>query len=203
MNLQNFKKFLVIDTETESLSLFHSRPWQVSYMTFDHSRELEVFDRFPWWEDLNVGAKAAEITKFNYEDYKSKAEDATEVFDHFYSYLNNPEYGIVGQNHLQFDVYQIKTWAREIGRKVDWSCLDRFIDTNALSKAMKSNTPIDKDNFLFWQYKILGEKMKVKTSQGVMLKEFEIPHDPFRLHDGVYDIQMTKELFYKLRYLIS
>ena len=203
MNISKFKRFLVYDTETESLNLNSARPWQCSYMLFNHSKEIEEFDRYIWWNDLKISPEAARITKFDYDKYKSKSEDPQKVFDEFYKLLQDEDCAIVGQNILNYDTYILMSWSEKCGRKIDNSYLERVIDTNALSRGMKSNKNVDKENFLFWQYKILNEKLKVKTSVATMLKEFEIPHDTEKLHDGLYDIKMTKEIFYKLRHTLN
>jgi DNA polymerase III epsilon subunit-like protein len=203
MNLSKFKKFICADTETESLNLHFARPWQVSFIEFDHTKVLAEHDHYIWWNDLKVSDGAAIVTHFDYSKYKDRAEDPKKVLAKFLTFLNNPEYGIVAQNWLNFDTYVVKTWAREIGMKLDDSYLDRLIDTNAIARGLKSNTPIDKENFLFWQYKILNQRLKVKTSVSTMLKEYNIPHDPEKLHDGLYDVHMTKEVFYQLRYSLN
>ena len=37
----------------------------------------------------------------------------------------------------------------------------------------------------------------LKTSQAFMLKYYDIPHDPKKLHDSLYDVEMTFEIFKK------
>jgi hypothetical protein len=37
----------------------------------------------------------------------------------------------------------------------------------------------------------------LKTNQAFMLKYYDIPHDPKRLHDSLYDVEMTFEIFKK------
>ena len=43
----------------------------------------------------------------------------------------------------------------------------------------------------------------LKTSQASMLKHYNIPHDPKKLHDALYDIEMTFQIFLKQIYDIE
>ena len=43
----------------------------------------------------------------------------------------------------------------------------------------------------------------MKTSQGFLLKEFGIEHDPKKLHDAIYDVKMTLEIFHQLIWKIE
>ena len=39
--------------------------------------------------------------------------------------------------------------------------------------------------------------MGLKTSQAALLKKYNIDHDPNRLHDALYDIEMNFKVFRK------
>jgi DNA polymerase III epsilon subunit-like protein len=202
MNPSSFKKFIAWDTESESLSLKNSRPWQNSFIIFDHSKIIEEHDDYLWWEDLNISEGARIVTKFDYTKYKTRAKDPGEMLDKFLGYLNNPEYALIGHNLIQFDVYQLKKWAGEVGREIDFGFLERTIVTLALAKAKNMGWPIDRDNFLFWQYKALNERIKAKTTLSTMAKEFNIDFDPDKLHDALYDLGLNVKVFYQLRYML-
>ena len=80
----------------------------------------------------------------------------------------------------------------------DYSYLDRVIDTKSLSAAIAKSIPVDRDNFIAWQYRLLNFREKgLKTSQAHMLKHYNIDHDPRMLHNAIYDVKMTYKIFRK------
>jgi hypothetical protein len=51
---------------------------------------------------------------------------------------------------------------------------------------------------IFSQYRFLNHRdKKIKASQGALLKQYHIDHDPSKLHDGLYDIEMTFKIFWQ------
>ena len=55
-----------------------------------------------------------------------------------------------------------------------------------------------KDDLISWQYRLLNHRdKKVKASQLALLKKYEIPFDEKRLHDAIYDCEMTYKIFKK------
>jgi DNA polymerase III epsilon subunit-like protein len=204
LRFNNKQKYIVLDTETEGLNLVHSRPWQCSWIVCQGKNILSKHDKFLHWDNLKVSEGAAKVTGFTYESYARKAECPKKVWDEFSRYLYNPEYIIIGQNILGFDVYMINVWRKLLGLGSDHSYLNRTIDTKSLSTAIFKNVLPEKPYFLSWQYKLLNYREKgLKTSQGFMLKHYNIPHDPKMLHDGLYDVQMTFEIFKKQIYDIE
>lgn len=203
-NLLRFKKnqnYIVFDTETEGLNLVYSRPWQCSWIICKGTQVISKHDYFVKWDNLNVSADAARITGFNYQQYLSQAQDPKIVFDEFKKYLYDPSFLIVGQNILGFDVYMINIWRKLIGLQSDYSFMPRTIDTKSLSTAIFKDILPDKENFLSWQYKMLNLREKgLKTNQAFMLKHYGIPHDPKMLHNSLYDVEMTFEIFKKQIY---
>lgn len=194
------QKYLVMDTETEGLNLLRSKPWQVSWVVCQGEEIIkgEVFDKFVRWKDLNVSKGAAKATGFNEATYRNKAEDPKVVWELFESYLYNPEYKIVGHNLLGFDIYIINTWRNLIGLEPDYSYLDRVIDTLALARAIGAKSPVDYEDFIFWQYRWLTHRdRKVKCSIKELLKRYGIDHDENKLHNALYDIKMNYKFFRK------
>jgi hypothetical protein len=138
------------------------------------------------------------------EKYERLAEDPMEVFNKLKPYLYNPEYKIIGQNLLGFDVYMINIWRKEMGLKSDYSFIDRIIDTKSIAAAIFKNIWPDKNNFTSWQYKLLHVKEKgLKTSQLTLLKHYGIAFDQSKLHDALYDIEMNFDIFLKQIYDIE
>jgi DNA polymerase III epsilon subunit-like protein len=198
------QKYIVFDTETEGLNLVYSRPWQCSWIVCKGFNIVSKHDHFVRWDNLNVSPDAARITGFDQSFYLKNAQPADAVFAEFSKYLYDPSFLIIGQNILGFDVYMINVWRKLIGLKSDFTFLDRMIDTRSISMAIFKDILPDKNNFLSWQYKMLNLREKgIKTSQAFMLKHYDIPHDPKMLHNSLYDVEMTFEIFKKQIYNIE
>jgi DNA polymerase III alpha subunit (gram-positive type) len=200
-DLLRFKKqqnYITVDVETEGLNLISSKPWQVSWIICRGDKLISKHDHFIRWDNINVSADAARVTGFNKNDYYEKAESPIEVFNQLAKHLYDPSFLVIGQNLLGFDVYMINVWRKLMGLKSDHSYVNRVIDTKSISTAIFKNILPDKENFLSWQYKMLHIREKgLKTNQAFMLKYYDIPHDPKRLHDSLYDVEMTFEIFKK------
>ena len=204
LRFQKNQKYLIVDTETEGLNLVNSRPWQCAWIATQGKNIVEKNNRFIQWDNLNVSEGAAKITGFSESEYERRAEDPLKVWRDLSKYLFDPEYIVIGQNILGFDVYMLNVWLNGLNKNSDYSHLPRVIDTKSLSTAIFKNILPDKNNFLSWQYKLLNHKEKgLKTSQASMLKHYNIPHDPKKLHDALYDIEMTFQIFLKQIYDIE
>ena len=192
------QKYIILDTETEGLNLLNSRPWQISWITAKGKAIQSKNDRFAKWDDLNVSEEAAKITGFDRFKYDSVSEDPKNIVEDIFSYLRNPEYLIIGQNILNFDVYILNVLRKYCGLKPDYSYICRIIDTRALAMAIAlGKKQIDKSDVLD-QYRFINHRdKKIKTSQAALLKQYGIDHDPSKLHDGMYDIEMTFKIFQK------
>lgn len=201
------QKFLLPDFETEGLNLRHSKPWQLSFLTFDLYNNYEEFDFYIKWDDLNISREAAAATGFNLLEYKQRAKDPREVLEEFESFLTNKEYRVVWHNGLGFDSMIHNVLRQQLGLKSNYDYLyDREFscyDTLALSKAFKLGIPPDissSNAFLAWQYRVLGIRTErsVKTNLGAMGKEFNIDFNQDDLHDALFDIRLNREIFRKL-----
>jgi DNA polymerase III epsilon subunit-like protein len=192
------QKFVVFDTETEGLSLTDSRPWQLSWIVCKGDQVLEEHDEFIFYDDLNVSEDAARITGFDKNKYLSKAKPPLEVWKRFAEYAYDTNNILVGQNILGYDIYILNTMMRGIGIQNDWRFMNRMLDTRALATSLFKQIKPSGD-LLSWQMKLMNYREKgLKTSQAFLLKHFEIDHDPSKLHDALYDIQMNYKIFRKL-----
>jgi len=198
------QKYIIFDTETEGLNLVKSKPWQAAWIVAEGSKIIKKYDKLIKWDDLKVSKDAARITGFDKKHYEDNAEDPRSVWDEFSKYLFDDSYLIVGQNLLGFDVYMIDVWRKLIGEPLDQSYIERIIDTKAIATAIAKESPVDKANFIYWQYRWLNYRERgLKTSQLTLLKKYGIDFDQKRLHDALYDIEMNLEIFHKQLYDIE
>ena len=192
------QRYVVFDTETEGLNLVTSRPWQVAWMVVEGDKIIEKNDLFIEWPDLQVSEGAAKVTGFTEKEYNKKCEPPKQVWEKFSQDLYNPDHLIIGQNLLGFDVYMVNIWRRLMNLGADYSFIPRILDTKVLATAIAKEMPVVKDDFIGWQYRLLNYRERgLKTSQATLLKKYNIDHDPKRLHDALYDIEMNFKVFRK------
>jgi len=198
--LPSNQKYLVFDTETEGLNLFSSKTWQLSWIVCQGNKILETHDEFIVHKELNIPAVVKKLTGFNWDTYNRKAKPLDQVWSKFEKYIFDPQYIVVGQNLLGFDVYMLAILQRLLGQEPDYSYLPRIYDTRALGKAYREELDRPKGNLLSWQYKIINDRsLKAKVSQNQLLKFFDIEFDESKLHNALYDIQMCYQIFLKLK----
>jgi len=198
--LPSNQKYIVFDTETEGLNLFSSKTWQLSWIVCQGNKILETHDEFIAHKELNIPRVVKKLTGFDWDTYNSRSRSLEKVWNKFEKYLFDPQYIIVGQNLLGFDVYMIANLQRLLGQQPDYSYLPRIYDTRALGKAYREELQKPKGDFLSWQYKIINDRsLKAKVSQNQLLKFFDIEFDESKLHDALYDIQMCFQIFLKLK----
>jgi DNA polymerase III epsilon subunit-like protein len=192
------KKYVIFDVETNGLNLTETLPWQISWITAKGKFVTSEHDHLPYWEGYDMKPEIAAINHFNYSEYKSKGEDPLSVLQNLLSYILNPEYIVVGQNILGFDVYVLNTMMKKLGLKPDYSYIPRCLDTRAIQMAIGTGQKTLDRNDPLKQYTFLNHRdKKIKASQGAMLKEYNIPHDPALLHGAIYDVKMTFEILKK------
>lgn len=202
---KNKQKYICFDYETESLSLFYARPWQLSFIVCEGKEIKEEYDFFIDIEDLYVSPEAAKVTNFSWDKYNRLKKDKHEVLEKFESYLYNPEYINLGHNILRFDVYIHNTLRRICGKKPDYSYMERSIDTNCISKAIKLGIVKPKeDTMLQWQYRLANfYKRGVKTNLSQMLRDNNIDFDPKLMHNSLVDIRANFNLWNSLIYQVE
>jgi hypothetical protein len=85
-----------------------------------------------------------------------------------------------------------------MGLKSDFSYVNRIIDTNCIAKAIKKNLSPQKEDFIYWQYRLENFREKgMKTSIKAQLKDYKIDFDENMLHNSLYDVQMNFKIFQK------
>lgn len=192
------QKYLVLDTETEGLNLINSRPWQVSWFTAKGKMIEKKNDRFVKWPDIKVSEGAARITGFDISKYNRISEDPQKVLNDLWPIISDPSYIIIGQNFLGFDAYVLNTFRKCCGLNPDYSYIPRVLDTRSLAMAIGMGHKELKRGDVLSQYRFLNFRdKKIKASQAALLKQYNIDHDPSKLHDGMYDIEMTFKIFWQ------
>ena len=192
------QKYIVFDTETESLALALTRPWQLSWLVYEDSKIAKNEDHMLYWKDLNVSADAARITRFDYNLWKEKAKDPLQVLKNFENYLYNPEYLILGANLFGYDVYVHNTLRRILGLKSDFSYLDRVLDIQCIQKGIYMGLKSIPENRTAWQYQMYHYVKKgVKTSVKHLCGLYDIPYDENKAHDAMIDNLYCLEIFKK------
>lgn len=194
-------KYIVWDTETESLNLGYSRPWEMAWAVVENGQIKEEFDLFPFIHDLNVGEGAAAVTRFNYDEYKAKSSPAIDCYNSFAKYLYNPDYLIVGQNLLNFDVYMLTNLQKYLGIKPDFSYIDRIYDTKSINFAWQTGSPFPKvkSEITPWMFKNSSTYKKgIKTSNAAAAKMLEIQYNVNLAHGALFDSKLSNEIFKQL-----
>lgn len=195
------QKYICFDFETCHLNIVSetNKPWQLSYLIAEGSNTVKEVDNYIYWDNLQISQEAKDITHFNESVYKQKATDPKEALELFESYLYNKDYIIVGQNLLGFDVYIHNIYRKLMGKKTDFSYVNRIIDTNCIAKAIKKNLKYQKqEDFICWQYKLNDFREKgLKTSIRAQLKDYKIDFDEHMLHNSMYDVRMNFKIFLK------
>lgn len=199
------QKYLLYDFETESLNLYYSRPWQLSFVIGQGNQTLEEHDYFIDIPDLKVSDEAAKVTNFSWERYNKLKRPKEEVLEVFDKYLYDSDYIVCGHNILNFDTYIHTTLRRICGKKEDYSYLERLIDTNCLAKAIKCEIEKPKDEEMIqWMFRLASfRKRGVKTNLKALLKEYDIEFDEKMLHNSLFDIRYNYLLLSKLLWNIN
>lgn len=198
--LKHNQKYIVFDTETEGLNLHLSRPWQVSWVEAEGNKIIKEFDFYVDYPDLELSDMIKKLTGFNQCKYDQEKQPLKNVWAELKTRLLDPEYIVVGQNLLGFDVYMVAIMQRLLGEQPDYSYLSRIYDTRALGKAYREGIRKPKSDLLGWQYKLMHDRsLKSKVSQLQLLKLFDVDFDEKRLHNSLYDVKMCFEVFKKLK----
>ena len=193
------QKFVVFDGETSNLALTSEKPWQFAWLTAKGKYITNKFERKILWPNYSVAPEIAAMNHFNESQYLREARDPAEVLDEFESYLYDPSYMSISMNGIGFDCHIHNNWRKALGRKTDYSWLDRHWDILAVFRAIQSgakNPP--KDDFLAWQYSWINHRdRKIKASLASQLKHYNIPFNDEVRHNALIDVELTFEVFKK------
>ena len=192
------QKYCVLDFETEGLNLAYSKPFQISWNICQAGKVLEEHDHYLYWDDLDMSEEASRIVRFDHAHYKANAENPLEVYKKFEKVLDTEDLIFVGQNILNFDVYILNLW-QELCMVEKKFPIRRCLDTKVLAIALQKNIVYNSScDFITWEYKVGSIRERgLKSSQKFLLGQYNIPHDDEKLHNSLYDIQMTYKILNK------
>lgn len=199
------QKFVVFDFETEGLNLKYSRPWEISYVIGQGTKVLKEEQIYVDVPSLNLSSKVKKLTGFNQEKYDRTKIPAAVAWKKIWPLFSDPDNLLVGQNIINFDLFMIGILAEMAEEEIDYSVLDRFVDTRWLYLAYKNKIEKPRHGSLIeWQMRLSNNRdLKGRSSQLTMLKEFGIEFDKDKLHDGLYDCQKSWEIFCQLKKVLE
>ena len=203
-------KYTFLDCETFNLNLsFHfNRPWQIAVINAKGDKIVDKKDvRINWKKfapHLAIGAEAARITHFNQAIHDQLAQEPDVAFNQFWNDLKKTDY-IIMHNGLRFDIYLLKGYAEFMG--VPWKFIvNKVIDTKAIAQGIKMGIPYTpkQGDFVDYQYRMSNTFVKgIKTSLVTLAKEYGIEVDEAKLHDALYDLEINKQVWDKMKFQIE
>lgn len=189
LRFQKEQKYLIFDTETCNLNLVSqdNLPWEFAWWIVTLDNVIAKRTCLLKWDNIRVGDVAARMTGYYTRDF-STAEKPEDVLAEFDALYYDPQYIPVAHNGLGFDVYIHKTFRTVLGKKADYSPLERFIDTNLYAKAMKLGIEIPEEDRLSFQYKLKSFRQRgLKTSVQALCTEWGYEYDLEQAHNADYD----------------
>ena len=200
------KTYVFIDCETENLCLnrCHNLPWQISMIKIKGEKKIAEKDFYIKWDSkLKISKEAARITRYSQTKMNKLGVKPEEVFPTIQDWLDNCDY-IAGHNVLGFDFYLLKHLYALMGQK-HTHLAPKMIDTHCLARGVKFGSRMaPNESLLAFQYRMLHTKKRgVKTNLAALGKEFEIKHNPDKLHDALVDLELNIKVWNKLKWMIE
>ena len=192
-------KYILADFETTCLNLNSVKPWQLAFLVCEGGKVIEEKQFYIKWDSLRLSDGAKQVTRFDEKKYKEEAKENEVVLDIFERYIYDKNYFIIGHNYLFYDSYVHDSWRRYLGKKTDYSYVDRIIDTNSVTKGIKLDIPYRRgDSWLGWQYQV-GSVLKkgLKSSLTTVAKENKIDWNFDTLHEALSDIRLNNIIWNK------
>ena len=200
--------FLDCETFNLNLSFKFNRPWQIALIEAKGDKIVSKKDiHINWKKDapkLKIGDEAARITHFNQAIHDQLALEPKDAFNAFWDDLHRTDY-IIMHNGLRFDLYLLRGYAEYMG--VPWKFIvNKIIDTKSIAQGIKMGIPYNpkQGNFIEYQYRMANSFVRgIKTSLITLAKEYGIVVDESKLHDALYDLEINKQVWDKMKYQIE
>lgn len=201
------QKYICLDSETCNLNLLdlNNAPWEWAWNVCTLEKVLERHQYYINWPTINISNQAAMITGFNQEIVSQQGRAPEFVLNELEKYLYDPQYKVIIHNGLGFDIYMHNIHRRILGRKPDYSYLNRLLDTNAIARAVKQGiNPMPGEDLLTFQFKQYNSPVKgVKTSIKALVKDYEIEYDKAKAHGASYDCELLYQIWKKIVWQIE
>ena len=81
------QKYIFFDYETEGLNLYSSKPFQLSFITSEGSKETSRNDYYIDWPNLKVSSFIEKLTNLSWPVFHKTKQKPEDVLTHFEKYL--------------------------------------------------------------------------------------------------------------------
>lgn len=214
MELLRYKKgvkYSLIDLETYSLclSLGHNVFWQASILEVVEDKVTKSKNLFIDWQkkDIEISSEAARVTNYYSDAVQANLKNCIslkEAFEEIDKSLQWADY-VVGQNIIAFDLPLIADFYRN--NKKDWKFIvPKIIDTKCIAWGIKTENMFDANRQSFVEYQVkmsTGVSKGVKTSLGVLCKDYGVEYDKDKAHDALYDLEVNLKVWNKMKWDIE
>ena len=194
--------YICFDGETEGLNLYYSRPWQWSFLVCKGQKVLEKHDYYINQPNLDLSPKLKKMCGFDQKRYDSEAISELEAASIFQKYIDDPKFKVIGQNILNYDIFIWNSMMLRQFGEVNHEYLERCLDTRAFFIARQHELePRGGVDLLNWQLRILNDKEYkfTKSNSKLILKTLGIDFDEGMLHNSLYDVLKTHEIWIQLK----
>jgi DNA polymerase III alpha subunit (gram-positive type) len=202
------KEIVLFDFESYNLFLNpqNNKAWELAMMRVKGDK---IIDQKSWillWdygENLKCGDGARFITGYTEEREANEGIPAEQVFPTIMEWMDNADI-LMGHNILGFDMYLTRWIYRHFGKS--WRHLiPKCIDTNCLAKGIALDIqPSEGEDLFTYQMKLYHKRQKgLKTGIDALLKQLNIEFDASRRHQALYDIELNKMIWDRLKYNIE
>ena len=217
LRFKDDSKFLFFDYETYNLNLNIRNQlnfvWQAAFIS-RHGKEVEEYDFLVNYENdtHDIGEAADRITGYSrrrvarYDNRTPKQEreqfgtDFEEFFVKQKELIDWCDY-LVGHNTIGFDIPLLFSMYDIMGESTD-GIMDKVIDTNCIARAsLSGKKKQDSSSLIEFQMKVYNCRMKgIRSSLGLLAKNYKIEHDYENLHDALVDLQLNAKVWDKLKF---
>jgi len=199
--LRNTKRdFTIFDFETNGLNLRRSLPWQLAWVRLNKYGIKQSKNRYLYYKNYQISDQVAAINHFKRDEYEAQATNSQSnprnVIREFFQDWKDSY--AVGHNIIRYDNWILNSICLDLGIQIPANFFKSCVDTIAIEKCIQKEGSFEGQDPLLAQIKWSGLHEKgMKTSQGFLLKKYNIDHNPEKLHDAEYDTLMNGKILEK------